>query len=237
MTEKNQDDCSHNKRNRTTRLAKMLDALEKTQVEFAKTTGFSAEYINRVKNGSEKISNSLIEATTKHYGLRYGEYLCGLSNVIEDDATHILKHIHRIFSEIGVTTQKYMNGKREEVENKFLTISMDECLYKLLMDKDHLDFRKENNDIGVKDYDTELGSAKKNYLKRKGKGRKPQYVLIPVEEMPFIVATDRQHKIQWGEVQKVLDWDYQVNSSPDNMLKLARLLDEDSSATQSREEY
>ncbi len=227
ISEKNKADMN--------RLKSIIKELGQTQIEFAENIGRDEKYISKIISGKRPMTQGVAEQIKKKYGYEI-DYIFGKTEISKDAATTILEDFQGIFSEISVTTQGYMNDKREEVENKFLTLSMDEYLYQFLMDFDHIEFRKENHDIDNKAYDTELELAKKDYLNRKGTGEVRQYILIPTIEMPYIVATDRQHKKAWGEVQKVLDWDYQVNSSPVNMFKLARSLDEQPTATRSREE-
>lgn len=201
ITDKNKVDKNH--------LKTIIKELGQTQIEFAENIGRDEKYISKIISGKRPMTKGIAELIKNKYGYEI-DYIFGKTEVKKDAASTVLENLQGIFSEISVTTQEYMNDKREEVENKFLTLSMDEYLYEFLMDIVHIEFRKENHDIDNKAYDIELELAKKDYLNKKGTGRVLQCILIPTkEDLIDIVKTDRQHKKAWGEVEKVLDLAYQ----------------------------
>ncbi|NLE05164.1 MAG: hypothetical protein GX638_10255 [Crenarchaeota archaeon] len=113
-----------------------------------------------------------------------------------------------------------MNNDREVVESQFLMFSIDEYLYQFVKEINHIEFRKENGEISDKAFYTEFEIAKEDYLKRKGTGINVKCILIPTKEMPFVLATDMQHKKALGDVQRIFDFEFEAEKTIKTNIKL-----------------
>lgn len=210
------------------RFKKILRELNIKQNEFAERIGYSYAYINK-KICDDNITPGLAQALNEFYNVSY-DYINGKSDTILDSASIAHKNLPDIFPQITLTPQKYMKDGVEE-ENEFLLFSVEKSLYEFLKKVAFSKYLFSDQEISSSELNSRIEEARKEYHQSKNTTDMLSCLLIPSEEVPYIVEEEKKRQAKMKEVQRILVWNYQANEAPIRNFKLTKKNNEQPSST------
>ena len=185
----------------TTPIGIIIEELGMTQTEFAENINYGLSVVNRVVKGKRGSTIDMLLAINTKYGYSI-DFMLGRSDEKMDEARSILKALGDIFTEITTTPKSYIDNEGKEVNGNFIRLSINESLYKFLVENDHA---QKLEKMGLESYVEEVEKIKRRFIKDRKESKSIDCVLIPSNQLIEIIDFNKYAQTAMDEILSFSD--------------------------------